>query len=649
MTTEIVNFEALGISETLMARLAEQGIDKPTPIQQQAIPVLLSGQDLMGLAQTGTGKTAAYLLPLIQKLSEGAKGKGPRRPKVLVLAPTRELAHQISISLRDFSRGITLRYVTICGGERYNNQISALKKGVDFIIATPGRFEDLQERGVIDLSEIEHVILDEADQMIDLGFYQPIKRICASTPQPCQTIFFSATMPAEMTALSDEFLHEHVTIKIESKNITADTVSQRAIMVSDALKRETLSTLLEDVDGDQVLVFVGTKRRADALGQFLSAQDIQADVLHGDMRQNIRSKVLRKFKSGQLQVLVATDVAARGIDVVGLNWVINYDLPQMPEIYVHRIGRTGRAQQTGRAISLCAPTQRGLLMAISRHVNGVIDIVNSQGEAIEIESFQAPSRQRRKGGRPFGGARSGPHKGGRRRYGEGDSGPRRRRNDDKPRPDRSDRSESWHPVDKTDRVASADSRPARPKGSGKFKSDKFKNNKFKSDKPRSERARNDRFDADAPKEGKFQDKFRGERSRDDKPRGQNFKKDQPKGFDKKRPTKAGRPRADRDFEGSSRSDRGRKDGFYEERPRLDRPRSDRPNRDKPRRNNGPSEERFANDGKPKGKGKPFRGNSRPGGGRTERPAPKKAAKSGPQRPADGGKLRLKRPKKAKHA
>ncbi|MGB1895182.1 MAG: DEAD/DEAH box helicase [Candidatus Puniceispirillaceae bacterium] len=649
MTTEIVNFEALGISETLMARLAEQGIDKPTPIQQQAIPVLLSGQDLMGLAQTGTGKTAAYLLPLIQKLSEGAKGKGPRRPKVLVLAPTRELAHQISISLRDFSRGITLRYVTICGGERYNNQISALKKGVDFIIATPGRFEDLQERGVIDLSEIEHVILDEADQMIDLGFYQPIKRICASTPQPCQTIFFSATMPAEMKALSDEFLYDHVTIKIESKNITADTVSQRAIMVSDALKRETLSTLLEDVDGDQVLVFVGTKRRADALGQFLSAQDIQADVLHGDMRQNIRSKVLRKFKSGQLQVLVATDVAARGIDVVGLNWVINYDLPQMPEIYVHRIGRTGRAQQTGRAISLCAPTQRGLLMAISRHVNGVIDIVNSQGEAIEIESFQAPSRQRRKGGRPFGGARSSPHKGGRRRFSEGDGGPRLRRNDDKPRPDRSDPSESWHPADKTDRAASADSRPARPKGSGKFKSDKFKNNKFKSDKPRGERARNDRFDADAPKEGKFQDKFRGERSRDDKPRGQNFKKDQPKGFDKRRPAKAGRPRADRDFEGSSRSDRGRKDGFYEERPRPDRPRSDRPNRDKQRRNNGPSEERFANDGKPKGKGKPFRGNSRPGGGRTERPAPKKTAKSGPKRPADGGKLRLKRPKKAKHA
>ena len=649
MTNDVLNFEALGISSTLMARLAEQGIDKPTPIQEQAIPVLLSGQDLMGLAQTGTGKTAAYLLPLIQKLSEGETGKGPRRPKVLVLAPTRELAHQVSISLRDFSRGVTLRYVTICGGERYNNQISALKKGVDFIIATPGRFEDLQERGVIDLSEIEHVILDEADQMIDLGFYQPIKRICASTPQPCQTIFFSATMPAEMKALSDEFLRDQVTIKIESKNITADTVSQRAIMVSDALKRETLSTLLEDVEGDQVLVFVGTKRRADALGQFLSAQDYHADVLHGDMRQNIRSKVLRKFKSGQLQVLVATDVAARGIDVVGLNWVINYDLPQMPEIYVHRIGRTGRAQQTGRAISLCAPTQRGLLMAISRHVNGVIDIVNSQGEAIEIESFQAPSRQRGKGGRPFGGARSGPNKGGRRRYNDGDNGPRRRRNDDKPRPDRSARGEnSWHPADKAERTAGADSRPAKPKGSGKFKSDKFKGNKFKSDKPRGDRPRNDRFGDEAPKEGKFQPG----QSRQDKPRDHKFKQDQPKEFDKKRPAKAGRPRTDRDFEGSSRGERPRKDRPYEDRPYQDRPRADRPNRDKPRRGNGPSEERFSSDSTPKdakGKGKPFRGNSRPGGGHGERPAPKRAANKGGQRPADGGKLSLKRPKKAKRA
>ena len=578
MTSDALNFKSLGISETLMARLAEQGIDRPTPIQQQAIPVLLSGQDLMGLAQTGTGKTAAYLLPLIQKLSEDKGAKGPRRPRVLVLAPTRELAHQISISLRDFSRGVTLRYVTICGGERYNNQISALKKGVDFIVATPGRFEDLQERGVIDLSFIEHIILDEADQMIDLGFYQPIKRICASVSKPCQTIFFSATMPAEMKSLSDEFLHDQVTIRIESKNITADTVSQRAIMVSDALKRETLGKLLEDVDGDQVLVFVGTKRRADALGQFLSAQDIQADVLHGDMRQNIRSKVLRKFKSGQLQVLVATDVAARGIDVVGLNWVINYDLPQMPEIYVHRIGRTGRAQQSGRAISLCSPTQRALLAAISRHVNGVIDIVNAQGEAIEIDSLQTPNRQRRKGGgRPFGAKRPGQPKGGRRR-GDGEFSPRRRKHDAKPRPERSQGTESsWHPADKNDRPEQG-KKHAATKPKNKFKSDKFKSDKFKSDK------------------------FGGDSVKSD-------------GFKKKR-----------DIEKSGR------DNFDHE--------------------NAPQPSKAKKD-KPKGRNKPFRGQSSQSRERTERAGIKTSSKgrspgqnrSGEKK--DGGKLRLKRPKNTK--
>ena len=603
MTSDLSSFDALGIAENLINRLSELGIDKPTPIQEQAIPALLSGQDLMGLAQTGTGKTAAYLLPLIQKLSEEKTGKGPRLPRVLVLAPTRELAHQVSISLRDFSRGITLRYVTICGGERYNNQISALKKGVDFIVATPGRFEDLQERGVIDLSAIEHVILDEADQMIDLGFYPAIKRICARTPQPRQTIFFSATMPAEMKALSDEFLQDQLTIKIESKNITADTVSQRAIMVSDALKRETLSKLLEDVEGDQVLVFVGTKRRADALGQFLSAQDYQADVLHGDMRQAIRSKVLRKFKSGQLQVLVATDVAARGIDVVGLNWVINYDLPQMPEIYVHRIGRTGRAQQSGRAISLCAPTQRGLLMAISRHVNGVIDIVNSNGEAIEIESFQAPIRQRRKGGRPFGGARANNFKGPRRRSGDAEG--RRRKSDERPRPERKASKEGWHPdnaqrseradhpkrperAESSERAERSDRRPAKPRG-GKFQPNKAKGN-F------NERSQSEESQKPNPHKKRFKDN-----RQKDRVRGEGGKFDE-----------AG--------SGGAKSSAGQK----------------------PR---------------PNSKSKPFRAKTQSHEGRSDKPQHKKSSKGSAPRPNsrdntrsnDGGQLRLKRPKRAKRA
>ncbi|MEC7243819.1 MAG: DEAD/DEAH box helicase, partial [Pseudomonadota bacterium] len=356
----------------------------------------------------------------------------------------------------------------------------------------------------------------------------PITRICASVSKPCQTIFFSATRPTEMKSLSDEFLHNQVTIKIESKNITADTVSQRAIMVSDALKRETLGKLLEDVDGDQVLVFVGTKRRADALGQFLSAQDIQADVLHGDMRQNIRSKVLRKFKSGQLQVLVATDVAARGIDVVGLNWVINYDLPQMPEIYVHRIGRTGRAQQSGRAISLCSPTQRALLAAISRHVNGVIDIVNAQGEAIEIDSLQTPNRQRRKGGgRPFGAKCPGQPKGGRRR-GDGEFAPRRRKHDAKPRPERTQNTESsWHPADTNDRPEQGKKRTGSAKPKNKFKSDKFKSDKFKSDKFGDDSVKSDRFKKKRDTKKPGRDNFdhesapRPNKAKNDKPKAKN--------------------------------------------------------------------------------------------------------------------------------
>lgn len=378
-------FAELGLIEGLTLRLSELGIDTPTPIQDQAIPVILDGRDILGLAQTGTGKTAAYLLPLLQLISR-REAEGPRRPAALILAPTRELAHQVAASIKDFSRGMTLRYVVICGGERYSGQVAALKKGVDIIVATPGRFEDLQSQGVIDLGAIDHLILDEADQMIDLGFYPAITRICKTIESDRQTIFFSATMPDEMQRLVDEFLTDSVTIRIKNRNITADTVRQRAILLSDANKRQVLTDLLADTNGEQALVFVGTKRQADNLAAFLNAQEYSVDVLHGDMRQMIRTKVLKKFKTGSLQVLVATDVAARGIDVTGLNWVINYDLPQVPEIYVHRIGRTGRAHQEGVAISLCSPSQRRLLQAISRHIKGVIEIVNAKGEPASLDS-----------------------------------------------------------------------------------------------------------------------------------------------------------------------------------------------------------------------------------------------------------------------
>ncbi len=470
MTEQISDFGTLGVNATLVAQLHALGIEKPTPIQAEAIPAIASGRDIMGLAQTGTGKTAAYLLPLIQEIMDNPPPKGVRRPRVLILAPTRELAHQVSNNLRDFCRGVTLRYLTICGGERYKGQIFALKKGVDVLVATPGRFEDLQEKGLIDLSDIKHVILDEADQMIDLGFYPAIKRICAGVPMPRQMLFFSATMPKEMQELADEFLDNVRNIRIKSKNITADTVDQRASLVSERKKRDKLEELIAEAGGEQVLIFAGTKRRVEMLTEYLAHQDIAVDMLHGDMRQLIRTKVLRNFKAGRLQVLVATDVAARGIDVSGLNWVINFDLPQLPEVYVHRIGRTGRAEQKGVAISLCAPGQQSQLKAIRKHVKGVIALYNANGDMVEAEDLKSePSgnNRRARGGRggSFRQNRSGGRDGGRggaRRDGAGRDGPGPRGERSGPKGERrrsrddgmwQGRRSGWSPAEQDDRPA----------------------------------------------------------------------------------------------------------------------------------------------------------------------------------------------------
>ena len=433
MSEEMTPFASLGLVTALTDRLAENNITEPTPIQEQSIPVLLEGRDLLGLAQTGTGKTAAYLLPLIQKiLAMKEEGHRSKAPAALVLAPTRELAHQVAASIKMFSHGTGLRYLVVCGGERYDGQINALKKGVDLLVATPGRFEDLQKRGVIDLSHTVHLVLDEADQMIDLGFYPAIRRICNAITSSHQTIFFSATMPDEMHSLSEEFLTDSVTVKIKMQNITADTVEQHAHLVTDSGKREKLVELIEETGGEQVLVFVATKRQADTLSSYLHALDLRVDVLHGDIRQYIRTKVMRKFKTGKIQVLVATDVAARGIDVNDLNWVINYDLPQMPEVYVHRIGRTGRAQKTGVAISLCSPTQLKRLHAISRHTKGVIDIFNAEGEQVTIEEAR-PARGGGKSGQRSGPksgySRKGPKKPFKKSFGGKDGKPFRKRRD----------------------------------------------------------------------------------------------------------------------------------------------------------------------------------------------------------------------------
>ena len=410
-------FFELGLAATIVDDIAAQGLTDPTPIQRNAIPAILDGRDLIGLAQTGTGKTAAYLLPLLHILLDKRKAKLPRHTSILVLVPTRELAYQVSDSIKSFSTSLKVRYLTICGGERYDFQIRALKKGVDIIVATPGRFEDLQAKGKIDLGQIEHFVLDEGDQMIDLGFLPPIRRIFESLPETAQTVFFSATMPDEMKTLAETFLSDPVTIRAARAGETVDAIAQRAILVQNSDKRDILFTELGQLGNGQALVFVRTRLRADDLAVWLTDKGIDADALHGDMRQYIRQKVLRKFKNGGLRVLVATDVAARGIDVSGLGMVVNFDLPEMVESYVHRIGRTGRAGQAGTALSICSVADQEKLSAVLAHVGQRLEIFDSDGnEVTEFRPERAPKKGRGRG-RPPRHSRDGGHRPGGQRPG----------------------------------------------------------------------------------------------------------------------------------------------------------------------------------------------------------------------------------------
>jgi superfamily II DNA/RNA helicase len=406
-------FFNLGLAPTIVDDIAAQGLTDPTPIQRDAIPAILEGRDLIGLAQTGTGKTAAYLLPLLNILLDRRKAKLPRHTSILVLVPTRELAYQVSDSIKAFSTSLKVRYLTICGGERYDFQIRALKKGVDIIVATPGRFEDLQAKGKIDLGQIEHFVLDEGDQMIDLGFLPPIRRIFEALPEASQTVFFSATMPDEMKSLAETFLSDPVVIRAARAGETVDAISQRAILVQNSDKRDVLFSELGKMGDEQALVFVRTRLRADELARWLTEKGIDADALHGDMRQYIRQKVLRRFKTGGLRVLVATDVAARGIDVSGLGMVVNFDLPEMVESYVHRIGRTGRAGQAGTALSICSVADQEKLSAVLAHVGQRLEICDSDGNVVtEFRPERAPKRGRGRGRPPRHGRDGGRRPGG---------------------------------------------------------------------------------------------------------------------------------------------------------------------------------------------------------------------------------------------
>jgi len=348
-----MTFNELNLIEPILKALETEGYKNPTPIQEQAIPILLQRKDLLGCAQTGTGKTAAFAIPILQILHEEHAERTHKNIKVLILTPTRELAIQIGESFAAYGRNLRLRHTVIFGGVPQGAQVQALNKGIDILIATPGRLLDLMNQGYINIKDISIFVLDEADRMLDMGFIHDVKRVVAKLPAKRQTLFFSATMPPEIQKLSSTLLHNAETVTVTPPATTAELVEQSVYFVDKKDKRQLLTHVLKDPAMKMVLVFTRTKHGADKVVKDLQKVDIKAEAIHGNKSQNARQRALSNFKEGRIRVLVATDIAARGIDVDLLSHVINYEIPEVPETYVHRIGRTGRAGASGTAMSFC--------------------------------------------------------------------------------------------------------------------------------------------------------------------------------------------------------------------------------------------------------------------------------------------------------
>lgn len=366
-------FSELGLSKTILDTLDGLRLTTPTPIQVQAIPLVLEGRDVIGLAQTGTGKTAAFALPILHRLAPG-KPAAPKKARALILSPTRELSAQIARSVKDYSRKLNMTSTVVVGGVSVRPQIKALASGVDILIATPGRLMDLIEQRAVSLNEIEVVVLDEADQMLDIGFMPAIKRILAMTPAARQTLLFSATMPKEIRELSSRHLKNPTEVSVIPAKKTADRVEHSVMHMPTAAKIGALASLIRDRKGERVIVFTRTKRGADKAVKRLEADGINGAAIHGNKSQGQRERALAGFRAGTVPVLIATDIAARGIDVPGVSLVINYELPNVPEVYVHRIGRTARAGAEGTAVTFCAPDERSLLRDIEKLLKVAINV-----------------------------------------------------------------------------------------------------------------------------------------------------------------------------------------------------------------------------------------------------------------------------------
>jgi ATP-dependent RNA helicase RhlE len=416
------SFNELNLSQPILKAIASEGYGKPTPIQARAIPELLAGRDLLGIAQTGTGKTAAFALPMLERLAQKTERPARGTCRALILTPTRELAAQIAESFKTYGRNTKVTRAVVYGGVSIGKQIEILRGGVDVLVATPGRLVDLIDRRAVTLAKVEIFVLDEVDQMLDLGFIHAIRKITAMLPKQRQNLFFSATMPKEIAGLAAALLTNPARVEVAPVATTVEQVNQSVIHVEPAAKLKLLSELLKDNSMTRTLVFTRTKHGADKVMKGLSAAGFTAAAIHGNKSQVNREKALAGFKNGKILVLVATDIAARGIDVDAVSHVVNYDLPYVPESYVHRIGRTARAGAVGTAIALCTQEERSLLRDIERTIRQPVPVMKHPLGLAHVPAGEPPRHQRPpQGKRPQHQGQNRNHSGGNRNFGGGNT------------------------------------------------------------------------------------------------------------------------------------------------------------------------------------------------------------------------------------
>lgn len=390
-----MHFTDLGLSKPILKTLSNNAYTTPTPIQEQAIPNVLAGNDLVGLAQTGTGKTAAFVLPILHRLGQETVA-GKRKIRAVILAPTRELATQINTAIWTYSKGLSLRSCCVIGGVPIRKQQRQLSGGTDILIATPGRLEDLIAQNSCSLQHVQSVVLDEADQMLDIGFIPAIRRLLALMPKTRQTLLFSATMPKEIAALAKEHLNNPVQVSVAPESSVAERIDQSVIHINAGVKLPMLTKLAQQHENKRIIVFTRTKHGADKIVKKLDMEGIRSDAIHGNKSQGQRQRTLDMFRKGKQNILIATDIAARGIDIRGIELVVNYDLPQVPEAYIHRIGRTARAGNAGLAIAFCAPEELKLLREIEKVIKDKIPAVTPDGSPVPLSESHPPPRKPKK-------------------------------------------------------------------------------------------------------------------------------------------------------------------------------------------------------------------------------------------------------------